>query len=247
MNNMYARSSAMDIRVVLFVIVSLVLACLRSAAEAEETRAGDKVAELPYQIRFASFAPLGANRQFLLTGSEDWRSEPFAIPSNSFSRKVGVPARELALGMIDDTGSPVLIGHLSLPEEGNLFLVLLLPEASDRNPFRLVAIRADDPSFKTGDVQFFNLSDDAVGVKLQEKKVLLKPRSFQKISPPEMAEDVFSYQVEFYTQDDERTYLFASTQWPRQNRVRTYLFTFKSPETGRMSYRAIDEFPSWMK
>lgn len=221
-------------------------------AAAENPPKAELQEDLPYQLRFAAFTATrgggsrSAGHKFVLA-TEDWASQPFAIPGNGFSPKVGAPTRSVTLGLSNAEGQLQAVGQIVLPQQGRAFLILLLPDGAEGSAPNIVVIRADDPSFKVGDIQFFNLSDAPVGVKMDEQKVLLQPESHQKVSAPDLPEGVRSYQVEFYTQDNGDTYQFGSTQWVKQTRVRTYLFTYKSPQNGRMSYRAIDEFPSWIR
>lgn len=240
-------------RILLPVISSLLVA----AAAYANTPAAALIRPLDdgsIRIRFTAFnLPANTSHNFAVR-SGDAVSESFSIPTSGFSTGVGVDDRQFELGLSipvpsADGGPPMVaftpLQQITLPAEGQAFLALLLPTADGK--LQTTVIRADDPAFKTGDIQFFNLGAEPIAVRMDgDSRILVAPYSHTRTSPPQK-EKAETYQVEFYVrQQDNTIQLFGATRWRATPRQRGFVFFFPDPQHNRYAWRSISEFPSWV-
>ena len=59
---------------------------------------------------------------------------------------------------------------------------------------------------------------------------------------PENTSDNTLHDVLFGLQQSALDHVFSTTRWPMDDRLRSYVFFFNNPTTGRPDYRAVDEF-----
>lgn len=165
---------------------------------------------------------------------EEWQSKPFAIPSNSLSEPLALPARKFTLVVKE---RPVTT--IALPEEGKDFVVVLAPNTEGK--WQSFAIRTDDGVFRPGDVFIHNSTATMVGGKLGRQEFALPGGKGERIRPLADPDKPF-IDVAMYYKQGEQTRILSTTRWPLDERTRGYVFFFTDPKTGRIEYRAVDEF-----
>jgi hypothetical protein len=103
-----------------------------------------------------------------------------------------------------------------------------------------VIVRTDDPSFRRGDVFFLNLTTHTVLGKLGTRPLVLESGK-SAINRPDGPKEKGYYDIAFATRQENEDRIFSSSRWPIDDQIRSYLF-FLQEESGRITYRAVDEF-----
>ena len=92
----------------------------------------------------------------VVMAAEKLKSEPFTLPSNNLSEPLAAPARSFSLRT---STKDTALASIALPE-GKSFVVLLIPAST--GGYKPVVIASGDPSFRPGDVYFYNHADKTV-------------------------------------------------------------------------------------
>ncbi|RYD48528.1 MAG: hypothetical protein EOP83_26395 [Verrucomicrobiaceae bacterium] len=128
-------------------IFALFLSALASAQEASK---GD------LKVRFlAERVPADLGQVVMAT--EKAKSTSFDLPVRNLSEPQAAPARVFAVKQA--TGKEAPLATVTLPDAGKSFVVILIPAATG---YKSVVIAGADPSFKQGDVYFYNHGDKPV-------------------------------------------------------------------------------------
>ena len=200
-----------------------------SIAFAKEPSKGD------VKVRFlAERSPADLGQVLLAT--QDARSDPFDLPVNNLSTPQTPPTRLFSVWSVVKNLS---LANVTLPEEGKSFIVLLIP--STKGGYSPVVMRADDPSFRPGDIYFHNLTDKTVLGFVGTAKFVLAPSGGTILRPAGAREEKF-YDVGLGVREEDGDRVLATTRWPEDPLARFYVFFYVSPETQRITYRAVDEF-----
>ena len=121
------------------------------------------------KVRFlAQTAPADLGTVELVAGKE--RTPPFTLPVNNLSMPQSPPDRVFSVWAVDKKVSLVTI---TLPEEGNSFIALLIP--SPNGGYSPVLIPSENPSFKGGDIYFYNHANKSVLGFVGNSKFTLTP------------------------------------------------------------------------
>jgi len=209
----------------------------------------------PLLLRLAAFALPEGSASFVLLeidseGRVAARSEPFTIASRNLGPPVEVSGRQLALvsasmDLPPGTRLPEASVPLRLPERGDVFIVLLVPTAEKPDKLEAVVLPADTDSMPTGSIRFFNLGDSRLAWRLGEKTGILPAYGDASIEPPEAEDGRPAFPVEFYFEEERSARRFASTTWVYRSAVRSFVFFFPDPRSGRYRYRVFEDFPAW--
>lgn len=171
--------------------------------------------------------------------ADKWQSKPFTVPSNHLSDPLAVPARTLALTTPgDDPAKARQLCQIKLPEPGKRFVAVLVPMAQQLVPH---VLRVDDSSFRAGDVFLHNATATQVGGKLGTTGFSLNPGA-GRICRPNHPADARFFEVALFHLQDGSTRPLSTTRWPVDNNARGYVLFFTDPTSGRIEYRAVDEW-----
>lgn len=196
--------------------------------------AQDRASEANPSVRFlAERAPANLG-QVVLTAGET-RGEPFDLTLNNLTPVISAPARAFAVRSVDKN---VDLAKVQLPEAGKAFIVLLIPAETGYKP---VVISASDPSFRPGDVYFYNHSDKPVLGYVGTAKFILAPKKGQTLRPAGARPENY-YDVGFGVREEAGDRPLSTTRWPVDDKVRSYVFFFTNSRTQRVDFRAVDEF-----
>jgi hypothetical protein len=208
-------------------VFALLFSALAPAQEAPKS--GD------LKVRFlAERAPQDIGQVVMAT--PEAKSAAFDLPVNNLSEPLAAPARLFALKPA--TGKDVSLANITLPENGKSFIILLVPAASGYKP---VVISAEDPSFKPGDVYFYNHGDKPVLGYVGTATFVLPPGKGQTLTPKGAKPEKY-YDVGFGVREKEGDRALSTTRWPVDDKIRSYVFFFVNPTTKRLDFRAVDEF-----
>ena len=189
----------------------------------------------PLEVRFAAQAKPSKLDDLVMVG-EEARSDPFALPINYLTEPQEAPARVFRLEM---EGKEQALATVKLPEEGNEFIVLLVPGVE--SVFEPVVIPARSSSFRPGDFYLHNVSKKPVLGKVGTTQFTIKPRSGEVVRPKGAREERF-YDVIIGVQEKPKPRVISTSRWPLNANMRTYVFFFDNPKRGDVDFRAIDEF-----
>jgi len=196
---------------------------------------GSKGGEL--KVRFlAERTPKDLGQVLMATEKE--KSAAFDLPVNNLSEPQDAPGRAFAVKPA--AGKDVALATVTLPESGKSFIVLLIPAATGYKP---VVIAAEDPSFKPGDVYFYNHGDKPVLGYVGTATFVLPPGKGQTLTPKGAKPEKY-YDVGFGVREKEGDRPLSTTRWPVDEKIRSYVFFFVNPTTKRLDFRAVDEFVS---
>jgi hypothetical protein len=117
--------------------------------------------------------------------------------------------------------------------------VLLIPATT--GGYKPVVISSGDPSFKPGDVYFYNHADKPVLGYVGTAKFILEPAKGQTLRPAGAKPEKY-YDVGFGVREKEGDRALSTTRWPVDDKIRSYVFFFVNPGTKRLDFRAVDEF-----
>jgi hypothetical protein len=224
-------------------LFAVCLACLAPLAT-PFAAAQEKSSSKDTLIRFTSFELPDANGEYVLASGET-KSDAFAIPSNGFSLPVTSPAgsKTFTLGNVKDASFSSL-ATIELPDTGERFLVILLPEKDQT--LRSIVVRADDPDFRPGQIMIMNLAPETFTAELGDQKLTFAPDS-RTIFRPQRTDNLSNYQVRFFYTKDGNPKRFAASLWPYFDDKRTFVFLSMDKAAGTPALRSIDEFTDWLK
>lgn len=168
--------------------------------------------------------------------ADEVASESFELPTIHLSPSLAPPARAFELRTSADRR---LLGRVALPDAGDSFIVLLLPDPE--GGYRSVVLRADAPGFRPGDSYLHNHTDRGIVGYIGTSRFRLEPGSGRFVRPGGRAEEGF-HQVGFGVEGDAGTRALSMTRWPVDSNLRSYVFFFRNSRTQRVDYRAVDEF-----
>ncbi|MEX1113996.1 MAG: hypothetical protein WEB53_02025 [Akkermansiaceae bacterium] len=166
--------------------------------------------------------------------TKDSKSDAFDLPSSALTASMEVSGRAVELKAADGNA---LLSSIALPDQGASFAVLLVPQ--EPSGFLPIVVRLDDESFKPGEYCFINGSDKTVVVKLGGTEVVVDAGNAVKAHPTEPVHN-HHYNVTMSARSDSGDKLFASTRWPLNNAVRSYIMLLSKPG-GKINYRSVDE------
>lgn len=190
----------------------------------------------PALVRFvAQQVPTDMPRVVMRT--EDKISDPFELPVNNLTPKLKSPARTFHLTLENRN---ISIGSVKLPEEGESFVILLL--LAKKDGYHPIVLPAAANSFRPGDIYLHNHSDQAILGKIGDKSFTIPPGK-GLIHHPSGAVAKTYYSVAFAIRGKTGKDRFLTTsRWPVNHRNRSYVIFHNDPSTGRVKFRAIDEF-----
>lgn len=204
---------------------------LLGSVNAQEPAAEKKPA---LQVKLlAVTAPPDLGQVYLLSG--DVKSAAFDLPMNNVSDAIAVTQRAFSLRTVN---KDLPLCAIELPEAGKEFIIVLSP--AKPAGYRSVIVRTDDPSFRRGDVFFLNLTTHTVLGKLGTRPLVLESGK-SAINRPDGPKEKGYYDIAFATRQENEDRIFSSSRWPIDDQIRSYLF-FLEEESGRITYRAVDEF-----
>lgn len=186
----------------------------------------------------AEVVPDNLGTVYLTAG--DSRTTAIELPANNVSEPVVVPGRALVLKA---TNKDLPLCAFNLPGAGRAFVVIFSP--AKPAGYRAEVVRTDDPSFKRGDVFFLNRTEQTILGKLGTKALVLEPGK-SAITRPDGATEGAYYDIAFAARTETGDKLLSTVRWPIDEQIRSYVF-FVQDETGRVTYRAVDEFVPQIK
>ncbi|MGL5019129.1 MAG: hypothetical protein ACRDBP_13415 [Luteolibacter sp.] len=208
------------------------LLCLLAATLAHAQPAGGG----KLKVRFlAERAPAEIGPVMLV--AKEAKSAPFELPVSYLSAPQTPPQRVFALW---STAKNVSLTEIALPEKGNSFIVLLFP--ANEGGYKHVIISDNNPEFKPGDIYFYNQADKTVMGFVGSAKFTLDPAKGTILRPTSPSGDGAYYDVGLGVREKEGDKPLSIARWPVQKGIRMYVFFYINPRSGKLDFRAVDEF-----
>ncbi|WP_035606385.1 hypothetical protein [Haloferula sp. BvORR071] len=206
-------------------LISLLALCLASILRAQDSGV---------QVSFLAESVPDSLGQVQMVADKH-QSAAFDLSTTNISQPIVAPARSFKLRK---AGKDEIVASVALPAAGKAFIVLLV--TASEATYTPVAIPAKDPSFKPGDIYFYNHTDKAITGKVGTTTLSLEPNKGQAIKP-QGAEDN-AYEVAMNAQEEAGERAITKTRWPVDKNMRSYVLLFVNPANKRIDFRAIDEF-----
>lgn len=188
------------------------------------------------KVRFlAERAPVDLGQMMLAV--KEVKTPPFDLPVSCLSPPQTPPERGFALW---SAAKNLPLAQITLPAEGNSFIVLLFP--ANEGGYKHVIISDNNPDFKSGDIYFYNQADKTVMGFVGSAKFILDPAKGSTLRPTGPSGDGAYYDVGLGVREKEGDKPLSIARWPVQTGIRMYVFFFISPRTGKLDFRAVDEF-----
>jgi hypothetical protein len=208
------------------------LLCLLAATLTHAEPAGGS----KLKVRFlAERAPAEIGQVMLV--AKDAKSAPFELPVSYLSPPQTPPQRVFALW---SSAKNVSLTNIVLPETGNSFIVLLFP--ANEGGYKHVVISDNNPEFKPGDIYFYNQADKTVMGFVGSAKFTLDPAKGTTLRPANPSGDGAYYDVGLGVREKEGDKPLSIARWPVQKGIRMYVFFYINPRSGKLDFRAVDEF-----
>lgn len=169
--------------------------------------------------------------------ADELKSASFDLPTKFLSDPVPAPRRAFRVWSQARNAS---LASVTLPENGASFIVLLVPAAT--GGYKPVVIADKDPSFRPGDVYFYNHADKTVLGYVGTAKFILESGKSISVRPGGAKDEGRYYEVGLGVREKDGDRPLSTSRWPAQKQVRTYVFFFLNPRTQRLDFRAVDEF-----
>jgi hypothetical protein len=157
------------------------------------------------------------------------------LTADQLSAPIIVPGRVIGLKSVKDNQP---LATITLPEAGEAFVVLLLPE--EGGILKPLVIPASDSAFRAGDVFLCNHSDKTIVGHLGTTEFELKPGQGKPVRPA-AEPSVNYYDVAISVREESGDRMLRTMRWPIQMRSRSYGFFAKNPVKNRIEFRAVDE------
>ena len=203
-------------------LVGLFLAQVRGAEEGEAS------------LRFlAQDRPeVLASVKLVAAGKE---SAVFDLPTRNLSPVI--PFGEKAF-FLQSATEPTIRVPIGLPETGRGFVVLLLLDKEAG--LKPVIVPTNLPSFRQGDIFLHNLTTKKIVGKLGTSRFSVEANSSKFVRPTGDVDGIFDIAIGAVDGDAVRP--ITTSRWPEEKSNRTYLLFFEDSQSGRVKFRAIEEY-----
>lgn len=159
------------------------------------------------------------------------------LPVSYLSAAQNPPERVFALWSATKN---LALTNIALPEQGDSFIVLLFP--ANEGGYKHVVISDNNPDFKPGDIYFYNQADKTVMGFVGNAKFTLDPAKGATLKPAGPSGDGAYYDFGLGVREKEGDRPLSVARWPIQKGSRMYVFFFLNPRSGKLDFRAVDEF-----
>lgn len=175
---------------------------------------------------------------------------PVSTPGHELTKPYKVPALDvinIGKTVVGDDGEAVFQKYGSAKSVSSNQIILLLRKGSKNSDgFTLIPIDASSAGFGGASFLFINVSKLALGGVIGDTKIALKPGERKLIKPkPNHAQDICQVTLFYQTKVADKWKKFYDTRWPADKKVRSLIFFYQNPKTGRLGLAPImDILPS---
>jgi len=224
----------------MFFWVSL-LCCLLSLT----TAYAEKTAVRTCRVLFLNGPDSAPDTLHLFDGA---RSQEVDLPRMNLSKVYELPAGPLTLRLLDKPVTDPKDLPASAPSatvaETMLDLYLLVTSVStdSSSPLRIQVINANSDQLRTGQMLWFNLTQQDIGGIVGTQKLMLRAQSRQVMDPPANNNEEYEVNLNYRRDGSESLYPLCETKWRHDPRGRNLAFVIN--ETGARTPRVM-VFPDY--
>lgn len=175
-------------------------------------------------------APSGAPEKLHLVIGES--SREVVLPRMNFSPPYVLPAGDLTLRLLpsppaDPAQVPKGAPTFRIPESiTDSYLLVNADPANKIAPVSVQVVDADVEKFRTGELLWFNLTENAVAGQVGSRKLAIKPRSRLILEAPTTGKESYPINLSYRLANDDRLYPLCETSWIHDPRSRKVAFIF---------------------
>ena len=162
-------------------------------------------------------------------------SDVFDLPTRNLSSVIPFGERVFFL---QSATEPTIRVPITLPERGHGFVVLLLVDKEVG--LKAVVVPTNLPSFRQGDIFLHNLTSKKLVGKLGTARFSVDAKSSKFVRPTGDVDGIFDIAIGAVHGDAVRP--ITTSRWPEEKFNRTYLLFFEDSKSGRVKFRAIEEY-----
>ncbi|MFM2171724.1 MAG: hypothetical protein RI957_1953 [Verrucomicrobiota bacterium] len=176
------------------------------------------------------------------------RSQEVDLPRMNLSKVYELPTGPLTLRLLD---KPVT-GPKLLPTDApsatvaetmlDLYLLVTSVSTDPSSPLRIQIISANNDQLRSGQMLWFNLSDQDIGGVVGSQKLLLRAQSRQVMEAPASKNEGYAVNLSYRRDGSDSLYPLCETKWQHDPRSRSLAFVIK--ENGARTPRVM-VFPDY--
>lgn len=157
------------------------------------------------------------------------------LPRLNFSKVYELPAGDLSLHLLpqppaDPESLPPGAPSTKIPAGLTDFYLLLTHDpANPVAPVRMQAIDAGADKLKSGQMLWFNLTENPVGGTVGSEKLVIRPRSRVILDPPARGHTDYPVDLDYRIPGKEPLYPLCETRWQHDPRSRSVAFIIAKP------------------
>jgi hypothetical protein len=158
------------------------------------------------------------------------KSREVELPRLNFSKPYTLPSGPLTLHLLAEPpaqGQPPKPSSptAKVPEEIGDFYLLVSPDPANKIlPVRLQVINAGSSHFKTGQMLWYNLTDNTVGGQVGEQRLEIQPRSKVILDSPAKGNGEYHVNLNYRMVGNDHLYPLCETRWVYDPAARTVFF-----------------------
>jgi hypothetical protein len=164
-------------------------------------------------------------------------SQEVELPRMNLSPIYDVPSGPLKLRLLaapveDPKLVPPEAPGILIPETiGDAYLLCFSDPANPVLPVQIKVVDAGKGNFRDGQMMWFNLTPYAIGGKLGDKRLILKPHGRELVDAPDLGEEgCYSAVISFMITGDNRVHPICETRWMHDMSCRHLVFVFIEPD-----------------
>lgn len=220
------------------VLTFLVLMSLHAGAQTAEK----------ISLRILAFPQIAEPKPVELVVDDKDQTIQVDTPGHELSKSYSIPALStITVGRttIDSEGKSVFQSYGSAKSILAKEQIILLIRKGEKNSdgFSVIPISADLTTFKGASFLFINASTYNIGVKIGDKNLELNSGKRSLIQPKANFENGIC-QVSIAYQKNDKWKMFYDTRWPANEKIRTLVFFYQNPTTGRLGIAPITDIIS---
>lgn len=199
-------------------------------------------------LRILAFPQIAEPEPVELVVGENTQTIEVDTPGHELSKNYSVPAlNTITVGKttIDSEGKSIFQSYGSAKSILAKEQIILLIRKGEKNSdgFSILPISADLTTFKGASFLFINASTYNIGVKIGDKNLELNSGKQSLIQPKANFENGIC-QVSIAYQKNDKWKMFYDTRWPANEKIRTLVFFYQNPITGRLGIAPITDIIS---
>lgn len=196
-------------------------------------------------VRILAFPQMAEPEPVELVIGDNAKTIEVDTPGHELSKTYDVPPlNTITVGKttLDKDGKPTfqVFGSAKSIAAKEQIILLLRKGKQNSDGFAVLPISADLIEFKGASFLFINASTYNVSGKIGDKILELGPGKRALLQPKANFEDGIC-QVTFAYQKADKWKMFYDTRWPANEKIRTLVFFYQNPETGRLGIAPITD------